>query len=64
MYYVVPNCFCYSYLTRLGVRDSDPRMQALKNELSRKQDGNNPDDLQRKMEELKRLYFWLEMHLD
>ena len=39
---------------RQGVRDSDPRMQALRKSLVQSMGRDNEDDLRRKMEELRR----------
>ena len=42
------------YQTRLGVRDSDPRMQALRKSLADAGGKQDKDDILKQMEELRR----------
>ena len=57
-YYLLKGTFVkmtYFLLSRQGVRDSDPRMLALKNMLEKKKEGKDLNDLQRQIEDLRRL---------
>ena len=41
-------------MNRSGVRDSDPRMQALRQSLAQSMGKDDPDDIRRQMEELRK----------